>query len=44
MRNKRKKDKVLRIFIVLIILIIGIYFGYNKLLNNHNNKKESVLY
>lgn len=37
MRNKRKKDKVLRIFIVLIILIIGIYFGYNKLLNNHNN-------
>lgn len=37
MRNKRKKDKVLRIFVVLIILIIGIYFGYNKLLNNHNN-------
>ena len=37
MRNKRKKDKVLRIFIVIIILIIGIYFGYNKLLNNHNN-------
>lgn len=37
MRNKRKKDKVLRIFIVLIILIIGIYFGYNKLSNNHNN-------
>ena len=37
MRNKRKKDKVLRIFIVLIILIIGIYFRYNKLLNNHNN-------
>lgn len=37
MRNKRKKDKVLRIFIVLIILIIEIYFGYNKLLNNHNN-------
>lgn len=37
MRNKRKKDKVLRIFIVLIISIIGIYFGYNKLLNNHNN-------
>ena len=37
MRNKRKKDKVLRIFIVLIILIIVIYFGYNKLLNNHNN-------
>lgn len=37
MRNKRKKNKVLRIFIVLIILIIGIYFGYNKLLNNHNN-------
>lgn len=37
MRNKRKKDKVLRIFIVLIILIIGIYFGYNKLLNNYNN-------
>ena len=37
MRNKRKKDKVLRIFIVLIILIMGIYFGYNKLLNNHNN-------
>lgn len=37
MRNKRKKDKALRIFIVLIILIIGIYFGYNKLLNNHNN-------
>ena len=37
MGNKRKKDKVLRIFIVLIILIIGIYFGYNKLLNNHNN-------
>lgn len=37
MRNKRKKDKILRIFIVLIILIIGIYFGYNKLLNNHNN-------
>lgn len=37
MRNKRKKDKVLRIFIVLIILIIGIYFGYNKLFNNHNN-------
>lgn len=37
MRNKRKKDKVLRIFVILIILIIGIYFGYNKLLNNHNN-------
>ena len=37
MRNKRKKDKVLRIFVVLIISIIGIYFGYNKLLNNHNN-------
>lgn len=37
MRNKRKKDKVLRIFVVLIILIIGIYFGYNKLLNNYNN-------
>ncbi len=37
MRNKRKKDKVLGIFVVLIILIIGIYFGYNKLLNNHNN-------
>ena len=37
MRNKRKKDKVLRIFVVLIILIIGIYLGYNKLLNNHNN-------
>ena len=37
MRNKRKKDKVLRMFVVLIILIIGIYFGYNKLLNNHNN-------
>lgn len=37
MRDKRKKDKVLRIFIVLIILIIGIYFGYNKLLNNYNN-------
>lgn len=37
MRNKREKDKVLRIFVVLIILIIGIYFGYNKLLNNHNN-------
>ena len=37
MINKRKKDKVLRIFVVLIILIIGIYFGYNKLLNNHNN-------
>lgn len=37
MGNKRKKDKVLRIFVVLIILIIGIYFGYNKLLNNHNN-------
>ena len=37
MRNKRKKDKVLRIFVVLIILIIGIYSGYNKLLNNHNN-------
>ena len=37
MRNKRKKDKVLRIFVVLIILIIGIYFGYNKLLNTHNN-------
>ena len=37
MRNKRKKDKVLRIFVVLIILIIGIYFGYNKLLNNHND-------
>lgn len=37
MRNKRKNDKVLGIFVVLIILIIGIYFGYNKLLNNHNN-------
>lgn len=37
MGNKRKKDKVLRIFVVLIISIIGIYFGYNKLLNNHNN-------
>ena len=42
MRNKRKKDKVLRIFIVLIILIIEIYFGYNKLLNNHISSDSKV--
>ena len=37
MRNKRKKEKELIIFVVQIILIIPIYLSYNKLLNNHNN-------
>ena len=36
MKRKRKK-RILPKIIIGLLLIIGIYFGYNKLLNNHNN-------
>ena len=36
MKRKRKK-RILPKIIIGLLLIVGIYFGYNKLLNNHNN-------
>ena len=36
MKRKRKK-RILPKIIIGLLLIVGIYFGYNKLLNNHND-------
>ena len=42
MRRKRKKRILLKITIVLL-LIVGIYFGYNKLSNNNNINNDSKI-
>lgn len=42
MKRKRKK-KILPIITIVLLLIVGIYFGYNKLSNNNNINNDSKI-